>query len=155
MNIHDAARQILAMPALPELNTGLCGAIPRAVGITTRESKWTQLHCECGSFMPKTGDGYLPEPGVWTEQRLNAVCLLAVSDPEDFGQAGQTEVEMLVGAGLTPEEADRAVKARLASDWCYGPWDGVSPVAEWLIGAFAWGLNGGFDYWYAVYVRLL
>lgn len=155
MNVHKAARQILAMPELPELNTGLCDAIPRAVGISTHESKWLKLHYGCGSFMPKISGGYLPEPGVWTEQRLNAICLLAMSDAEDFEQAGPTEAEMLVAAGFTPEEANKAVKARIESDWCYGPWDGDMPVDTWLIDAFSWTYAGGFNYWDAIYVRLL
>ena len=70
-------------------------------------------------------------------------------------QVGLTEAEMLVSAGFTPEEADKAVNARIESDVCYGPWGGVMPVSEWLIEAFSWEHNGGFDYWHDIYERLL
>ena len=141
------------MPELPELNTGLCAAIPNAVGATSDASAGFKLYFECGAFMPETA--YLPKWGVWTEQRLNAICLLAVSEAEDFKQAGPTEAEMLVAAGFTPEEAAKAVKARIESYWCYGPWDGVSPVVDWLEYAFVWESHGGCDYWAAIYDRLL
>ena len=154
MNIHEAARKIVAMPALPGLSTGLCGAIPSAVGIPSNDINCMKLFYACGAFMSETAGGYLPEPGVWTEQRLNAVCLLAASDAEDFVQVGPNEAEMLVAAGFTPEEAAKAVKARIESVLCYGPWDGVSPVTDWLGDAFIWGY-GGFDYWNDIYERLL
>lgn len=154
MNIHEAARQILEMPQLPRLTTGLCAGIPDAVGVTASETNWFALNKQSRAFMP-VGRTYLPDEGVWTEQRLNAVCLLAASDAGDFEQVGPTEAEMLVAAGFTPEEAADAVKARIESDWCYGPWDGVMPVYRWLIDAFSWAYAGGFNYWDAIYERLL
>lgn len=144
MNIHESARQILAMPESPKLRTGLCAAIPDAVGAKAGEPNWIALHSQCGAFMPLGETGlpdvgtYLPDVGVWTEQRLNAICLLAVSEAEDFEQVGPTEAEMLVAAGFTTEEATAAVKARIAAPQCYGPWDGVEPVYRWLLWAFDW-----------------
>lgn len=155
MNIHEAARRIMEMPELPR-TLGLCGTLSDTADPSCGDG-WKGVYGECTRFMYDLGPDhpcYLPERGVWTEQRLNAICLLAASDAEDFEQVGPTEVEMLFAAGFTPEEAADAVEARIESPWGKGPWNGVEVVSGWLLDAFDWDDNGGFMRWDSLYERL-
>lgn len=86
MNIHEAARRIINSTELPELrgpvenpySHGLCSAL--------RQAGAENAYVEMANHMEGCGieSSYLPEQGVWTEQRLNILCLLACTEPEDF-----------------------------------------------------------------------
>jgi hypothetical protein len=78
--IHDVARDILSESELPKLDSGLCFLfMQRAYGNTLDLSIWAAIR----AFMPIDAL-YLPTPGHWTDQRLNCVILLAITDPEEF-----------------------------------------------------------------------
>jgi hypothetical protein len=73
MNIHEAARKVLEMEELPDLKgCGLCRLLSETGAYKAYDEMEEFLH------------GWLPKNGVWTEQRLNVVCLLAITSPEDF-----------------------------------------------------------------------
>ena len=77
-NIHEAAAMVLNLPELPGLkNSGLCYLLSRYVS-DARSRSYRQI----GAFMP--GEDFLPYYGLWTDQRLNIICLLAITSPEDF-----------------------------------------------------------------------
>lgn len=86
MNIHEAARAIINSPELPSILSvdrpvyrhGLCSALRQAGAVNAYVEMVNHLRgCDVWS-------SYLAEPGVWTEQRLNFLCLLACTDPEEF-----------------------------------------------------------------------
>jgi len=73
MNIHEAARKVLEMQELPDLQRcGLC--------LLFSEMGADKAYTEMLKFSPEQP----PKKGVWTEQRLNLVCLLAITSSEDF-----------------------------------------------------------------------
>ena len=83
MNIHEAARAIINSPELPSImpegyRHGLCSALRNAGAVNAYIEMENHMR-GCG-----VGSSYLAEPGVWTEQRLNFLCLLACTDPEEF-----------------------------------------------------------------------
>lgn len=80
MNIHEAARAIINFSELPAISyyRGLCSALRRAGAENAYVEMANHMH-GCG-----IASSYLPEQGVWTEQRLNMICLLACTEPEDF-----------------------------------------------------------------------
>lgn len=144
MDVHDIAREIIARAndtgKLPDLyGYGICNLVARH-GLPGHCTFDYAAPRECGKFLPKdTGSAWLPEPGVWTEQRLNAIALLACTTPEDFEDDSITEVELLVDAGMAHKQAVLAVQARIESPRCYGPWDPDSGSAgTWLLHAFTW-----------------
>ena len=81
-SIHKLAEQLLTASELPSLrNTGLCYLFAEM------QQDWlarTATYAALNECMPAGCYTYLPFPGVWTEQRLNAVCLLACTTEEDF-----------------------------------------------------------------------
>ena len=84
VNIHQAARNIMAMPELPSLLDchsaymyGLCRILKHDGGC---DNAYAVMSDYGADYM----EGYLPDRGVWTEQRLNLVCLLAVTEPGDW-----------------------------------------------------------------------
>lgn len=86
VNIHQAARNLIAMPELPSLctsmgmpNYGLCYALA-AYGDC--DSAYDDIR-NYGAPLSPYAD-YLPERGHWTEQRLNILCLLAITEPGDW-----------------------------------------------------------------------
>ena len=85
VNIHQAARNIMAMPELPTLldcygahTFGLCHILKHYGGCDGAYEVMSDYGA--ADYM----GGYLPDRGVWTEQRLNLVCLLAVTEPGDW-----------------------------------------------------------------------
>lgn len=76
-NIHEAAAAVLALPELPDLKgNGLCYML-------NRYTLYGSAYVAIGQFM-ETGVSCLPGCGLWTEQRLNIICLLAITSPKDF-----------------------------------------------------------------------
>lgn len=138
-NVHEIAQQIMEATSLPSLmGFGLCNLVGRH-GLPAGYSEFDWYAAKaCGYFLP-VGAAYLPNRGVWTEQRLNAIALLACTTPEDFEPDSVSEVNMLVNAGMKPEQAALAVQARIESSRCYGPWDpSRSSAGGWLLSAFSW-----------------
>jgi len=129
--IHDAAREVLYAKELPTLEqAGLCRLFrDMADGDSYQEMS---DFSENGSYF-----AYLGTPGVWTEDRLIFVLLLAETDPADFEPAAVSEVETLMLHGMTHHEAELAAKSRLSGS--IGPYyPDRGGLAGWLLGAFVW-----------------
>lgn len=76
MNIHEAARKILNGDKLPYLDgEGICNVLSNCGAVYS--------YIEIAKFMFGYY-GYLPNRGTWTDQRLNIICLLAITEQEDF-----------------------------------------------------------------------
>lgn len=74
-NIHQAAQVIVNLPELPDLDgCGLCFLLKSYTG----EIAYAQMR----DFDP-AGSRW-PDYGQWTDQRLNFLCFLAITTPEDF-----------------------------------------------------------------------
>lgn len=84
VNIHQAARNLMAMPRLPSLKVngvphlGLCFVLQEYGGCVEAHEAIANYGC---TYIQ---GNYLPERGHWTEQRLNILCLLAITEPEDW-----------------------------------------------------------------------
>jgi hypothetical protein len=80
MNIHQAANAVMHQLELPNIeNVGLCSLLSEFTDVAA------DAYYQMAAFTTAGGGFYYLGPvGVWTDQRLNAVILLAITTPEDF-----------------------------------------------------------------------